>query len=100
MRRPWGIILEPQSKSPRTIDQYIESLDRFTRYLDTVGVPDDVAAIRREHVEAFIAELEFTVLPVADRANRSRCGERQRRRIAGLCDVAPAFTLQTGVGLR
>ena len=56
MRRSWRLTLEAQNKSPRTIEQYLESLGLFTRYLDTAGLPDDVAAILREHVEAFIAE--------------------------------------------
>ncbi len=43
--------------SPRTIDTYVDSTRRFAAYLAEQGMPQDVEAIRREHVEAFIGSL-------------------------------------------
>lgn len=35
---------------------YLASLDRLARFLESAGMPTDVAAIKREHVEAFIED--------------------------------------------
>src|SRR4051794_15064350 len=35
---------------------YLASLDRLAAFLETSGMPTDVAAIKREHVEAFIED--------------------------------------------
>lgn len=49
--------LEAGNKSPRTVKTYLESVDLFVRHLEQRGMPQDVASIRREHVESFIVEL-------------------------------------------
>jgi len=41
----------------KTIETYSESVRQFARFLAEQGMPQDVAKIKREHVEAFIAEL-------------------------------------------
>ena len=46
-----------QNKAPRTLETYLESLDQFQRFLTSQGMPQSVADIRRDHVEAFIAHL-------------------------------------------
>jgi site-specific recombinase XerD len=43
--------------SPRTTETYTDSARRLASYLAANSMPTDVAAIRREHVEAFIADL-------------------------------------------
>ncbi|MDP8957200.1 MAG: phage integrase N-terminal SAM-like domain-containing protein, partial [Actinomycetota bacterium] len=49
--------LRASNLSPRTIETYLEGCRGFSRFLASQGMPSDVAAIRREHVEAFIEEL-------------------------------------------
>src|SRR4051812_4963724 len=53
----WARHLRAAHLSPRTIEAYLEALTRFATYLDEHGMPTDLAAIRREHVEAFIEDL-------------------------------------------
>jgi site-specific recombinase XerD len=45
------------NKSPRTIQAYTEGVRLFGEFLAAKGMPTDVANIRREHVEAFIADI-------------------------------------------
>jgi site-specific recombinase XerD len=49
--------LTAQRKSPRTIKTYLEALRLFSKYLEKQGMPTSVQNIKREHVEAFIADL-------------------------------------------
>jgi Phage integrase, N-terminal SAM-like domain len=44
-------------KSPKTIKTYLEAVEGFDRFLAGKGMPRSVAAIRREHVEAYIVDL-------------------------------------------
>lgn len=60
-----------ENKSPRTIQTYGEALERFDEFLAVHGMPVDVSAIRREHVEAFIQELLERYKP-ATASNRYR----------------------------
>ena len=46
-----------ENKSPRTVATYDEAVRLFAGFLERNGMPPDVGNIRREHVEAFIAEL-------------------------------------------
>jgi site-specific recombinase XerD len=43
--------------SPRTIETYTDSARGLALFLAAQGMPTDLVAIRREHVEAFIADL-------------------------------------------
>src|SRR5574337_1290682 len=43
--------------SPRTVRSYLEAVDGLDRYLAAQGMPRVLAAISREHVESFIADL-------------------------------------------
>jgi site-specific recombinase XerD len=53
------ISLAARNLSPRTVRVYLEAVDLLARYLDEAGMPTQVAAITREHLEAFLAhELE------------------------------------------
>jgi site-specific recombinase XerD len=48
--------LEAANKSPRTVRCYLEALQQFTQFLRSRGMPTTAGAVRREHVEAFIAD--------------------------------------------
>jgi site-specific recombinase XerD len=45
------------NKSPKTVESYLESVRMLGEYLAAQGMPQAVNHIRREHVEAFIAQL-------------------------------------------
>src|SRR5712692_6607271 len=45
------------NKSPRTVQSYLEVVRMFGEYLADKGMPQEVAHLRREHVESFIAHL-------------------------------------------
>jgi site-specific recombinase XerD len=49
--------LEAENKRPRTVQGYIESLNAFRSFLDAEQMPQEVGSLRREHVEAFLADL-------------------------------------------
>ena len=44
------------NKSPRTVEVYTSSLASFTAFMVAYGMPTSISHVRREHVEAFIAE--------------------------------------------
>ena len=48
--------LRAEKVSPNTILAYCGAVERLADYLTAAGMPTDVAAIRREHVEAFLAD--------------------------------------------
>lgn len=50
--------LRAENKRPRTIETYLAALDLFRRYLGEQGMPTTVAAIRREHIEAWIVAMQ------------------------------------------
>jgi site-specific recombinase XerD len=50
--------LRAANKSPRTIDSYLEAVTLFDRFLAEQGMPRDVTAIRREHVESWIIGMQ------------------------------------------
>ncbi len=60
-----------ERKSPRTVQSYGEAVRQFADYLATRGMPIDVDAIHREHVEAFLVDLLERFKP-ATAANRFR----------------------------
>lgn len=43
--------------SPRTQDTYVESAEQLARFLAEKGMPQEVANVTREHVEAFVTHL-------------------------------------------
>ncbi|MBA2311245.1 MAG: phage integrase N-terminal SAM-like domain-containing protein, partial [Actinobacteria bacterium] len=59
------------NKAPRTIDSYMEAVRLFARFLEARGMPLQVGAIRREHVEAFLADILERFKP-ATAANKFR----------------------------
>jgi site-specific recombinase XerD len=60
-----------ENKSAKTVDTYMEGLRLFSVFLAEKGMPLVVANIRREHVEAFIADLLAKLKP-ATAHNRYR----------------------------
>ena len=63
--------LRAENLSPRTVETYTESALQLARFLAEKGMPQDVANIRREHLEAFITHLLETWKP-ATANNRFR----------------------------
>ncbi len=63
--------LEAQNKSPRTITTYLDAITRLDAFLASTGRPREVERLRREDIEAFIADVLQTQSP-ATAANRYR----------------------------
>ena len=63
--------LRAANKAPATIHAYTDAVGRFDAYLEAHGMPPAVAAIHREHVEAFIED-QLARLKPASAANRYR----------------------------
>jgi site-specific recombinase XerD len=63
--------LRAGNRSPMTIKSYMEAVRQLDEFLADRGMPQDVAAIRREHVEAFIED-QLARLKPASAANRYR----------------------------
>jgi len=53
----WRRHLRAQRISPATISTYSTAVGQLTRFLERQGMPATPAAIRREHVEAFITDI-------------------------------------------
>ena len=51
----WKISLQAGNRSPNTLDTYLSAVEMFVAFLEDRGMPTAVAAVRREHVEAFLA---------------------------------------------
>lgn len=64
--------LRAANKAPRTVQTYLDAVDHFARFLAGRGMPRDVGAIRREHVEAFLVALQERGRRPASVANRYR----------------------------
>ena len=60
-----------ENKSPRTITAYTEGLRLLDQFLESQGMPREIANITREHLEAFVAELLAKWKP-ATASNRYR----------------------------
>src|SRR5688572_10855778 len=60
-----------ENKAPRTVETYAEAIRLFGDFLATNGMPTVPRHIKREHVEAFIAELLTRAKP-ATASNRYR----------------------------
>lgn len=63
--------LRAQNLSERTVRTYWESVSQFATYLGKMGMPTSPAAITREHVESFVADLLAKWKPLTA-ANRYR----------------------------
>ncbi len=54
----WTLHLRSVGRAPRTIATYLRALDRLDPFLVERGMPRELGAIRREHLEAFLVELQ------------------------------------------
>jgi site-specific recombinase XerD len=63
--------LRAANRSPRTVQTYLEAVTQLTRYLETAGIPREPAALRREHLEAFMTDILARHKP-ATASNRFR----------------------------
>ncbi|MGH9217418.1 MAG: tyrosine-type recombinase/integrase, partial [Acidimicrobiales bacterium] len=52
----WERSLRAINRAPRTIQAYLEAARLFEAFLHDRGMPTDVDAIRREHIEAFLED--------------------------------------------
>src|SRR5262249_40681712 len=59
------ISLAARNLSPRTVRTYLEAVDLLAGYLEDAGMPTQVAAITREHLEAFFARELKRVSPTS-----------------------------------
>jgi site-specific recombinase XerD len=59
----WQISLQAANLSPNTIATYTDSLDSFTSYLVTNGMPTQVGSITREYIEGWLADLATKARP-------------------------------------
>ena len=53
----WVLHLKSEHRAERTISTYLNALRRLDEFLADRGMPRELSAIRREHLEAWIAEL-------------------------------------------
>jgi site-specific recombinase XerD len=63
LSRSWERSLHAANKSSRTVATYLDALAGFIGYLSGRGMPTAIRAIRREHIEAFMADLLARVKP-------------------------------------
>jgi site-specific recombinase XerD len=59
----WQRSLRAARRSPRTVQSYTEAAEQLSDFLVRKGMPTAVSSIRREHLEAFIEELDTRFKP-------------------------------------
>jgi site-specific recombinase XerD len=59
----WQRSLRAARRSPRTVQSYTESAEQLSDFLVRRGMPTAVDSIKREHVEAFIEDLDSRFRP-------------------------------------
>jgi site-specific recombinase XerD len=64
--------LRSENKAAKTIRTYLDGLDQLTAFLQRQGMPRDLPAIRREHLEAWIVDMRDRGLHASSVANRYR----------------------------
>lgn len=57
LRSAFELHLRAANKAPRTVESYLASVDHVGAYLRAQGMPTSPAGIRREHIEAYLADL-------------------------------------------
>lgn len=64
--------LRAENKAPLTIHTYAKAVDALAGFLHRQGMPTEGAGIRREHIEAFLVDLQETGRRPATVAQRFR----------------------------
>lgn len=64
----WRLSLEAENKSPATITSYTYATTRVVAFLREKGMSNDVNAIAREHIEAFLVDVLERRSPATARA--------------------------------
>lgn len=59
----WQRSLRAARRSPRTVKSYTEAAEQLSDFLVRTGMPSAVDSIKREHVEAFIQDLDSRFRP-------------------------------------
>ena len=75
--------LRAENLAASTVTTYVKALNQLNSFLVQQGMPTDVAAIRREHVEAFLVALSDSGNRPATVANRYRSLQQVFRWLAG-----------------
>ena len=73
--------LRAANLSPKTQRAYLDALVRLGSFLTDRGMPSDVSAIRREHVEAFIEDQLARLRPASCRSDIRSAAQRTFRGI-------------------
>ncbi|MCA1683948.1 MAG: tyrosine-type recombinase/integrase [Actinobacteria bacterium] len=68
----WERSLRARNRSPKTIKGYVESANLLVAFLADRGMPTAADAVRREHVEAFVAD-QLVRWTASTAATRYRC---------------------------
>ncbi len=68
----WSLSLRARRRSPKTIKSYREAARQLTAFLGDQGMPGQAAEVRREHVEAYLVDLEERGRSASTQATRYR----------------------------
>src|SRR5438445_3873676 len=60
---PFRRFLRAKNRAAKTVQTYVEAVERFDDFLAAQGMPRNVATITREHVESFVEHLLDTAKP-------------------------------------
>ncbi|HEX7171850.1 MAG TPA: phage integrase N-terminal SAM-like domain-containing protein, partial [Candidatus Limnocylindria bacterium] len=75
--------LRAENLAASTVATYVKALNQLNSFLVQQGMPTDVAAIRREHIEAFLVALSDSGNRPATVANRYRSLQQVFRWLVG-----------------
>ena len=72
LRPSFQLHLRAENKSAKTIETYLAALDQFIAFVARMGMPQVVGALRREHIEAYLVDLQDAGRSPATVNNRYR----------------------------
>jgi site-specific recombinase XerD len=75
--------LRAENLAPSTVATYVKALNQLHAFLVSKGMPTDVGAVRREHIEAFLVDLQDSGHRPATVANRYRSLQQVFRWLVG-----------------
>jgi site-specific recombinase XerD len=53
----WEISLGARNMSPKTLEAYLAAANQLNGFVESSGMPSDIAYVRREHIELFLSSL-------------------------------------------